>query len=188
MRLTKQLERDFFNFVVFTNHFIMKTIFFTVFTLLSSAFTFGQDDWLRFPPSTTDSAKADRVKLDYSQNKGKVTVHKDARLDKIAEFVRTGEESIEGVKIEGYRIVIFFDQDKSEVEGQKAVFLSRYSEHKAYVDYLAPNYRVRVGNFRTRLEAEALKDEILSYFPTAVVVEDRIQLPKLPAVATPLEK
>ena len=77
--------------------------------------------------------------------------------------------------------VIFFDQDKSVVSQQKANFLSRYHGHKAYIDYVAPNYRVRIGNFRTKLEAEALKAELLTYFPTAVVVEDYIQLPELPA-------
>ncbi|MDA7804304.1 SPOR domain-containing protein, partial [Crocinitomix sp.] len=86
-------------------------------------------------------------------------------------------------KINGYRIVIFFDQDKSIVSQQKANFLSRYHGHKAYIDYVAPNYRVRVGNFRTKLEAEALKAELLTYFPTAVVVEDHIQLPELPAAS-----
>lgn len=158
----------------------MKTILITVLGLTISSFGFGQDDWLTFPVKTVDSSRTDRVELNYSSAKGKVTVHKDARLDKLAEFVRTGEESLEGVKIDGYRIVIYFDQDKSNVEGQKAAFLSRYNEHKAYIDYVAPNYRVRVGNFRTRLEAEALKAEILALFPTSVVVSDRIQLPQLP--------
>ena len=157
----------------------MKTLLITALGLTISSMAFTQDNWLKFPKQSSDSLRSTAQELNYNSNKGQVTVHKDARLDKIAEFKRKGEESIEGVKIDGYRIVIYFDQDKSTVEGQKAAFLSRYSEHKAYIDYLAPNYRVRVGNFRTRLEAEALKAEILSAFPTAVVVSDRIQLPAL---------
>lgn len=158
----------------------MKTIIITALGLTISSFGFSQDDWLKFPNQTKDSTRADHVSLNYTSGKGKVTVHKDARLDKLSEFVKTGEETLEGVKIDGFRIVIYFDQTKSKVEGQRAAFLSRYSEHKAYIDYVAPNYRVRVGNFRTRLEAEAMKAEILNSFPTAVVVEDRIQLPVLP--------
>lgn len=139
----------------------------------------AQENWLTFPKSS-DSAKADHVNLDYKVSKGKVTVHQDARLDKLGEFVRSGENTIEGVKIDGYRIVIFFDQDRTIVGQEKANFLARYSQHKAYVDYVAPNYRVRVGNFRTRLEAEGFKIEILPFFPTAIVVADKIQLPELP--------
>ena len=157
----------------------MKRILFIAAILLGSTFANAQDGWLKFPTSKKDSVRAQPVKLDYSAKKGKITLHEDARLDKLNDFVRSGEESVEGVKIDGYRIVIFFDQDKSVVSQQKANFMARYSEHKAYVDYVAPNYRVRVGNFRTRLEAEALKADLLSYFPTAVVVADKIQLPNL---------
>jgi len=52
------------------------------------------------------------------------------------------------------------------------------------MDYSAPNYRVRVGNFRTELEAEALKQELIGIFPTALVVADKIQLPELGPVVT----
>ncbi len=108
------------------------------------------------------------------------------KLQKLEEFVRAGEESVEGVKMDGFRVLIFFDQNKSESESQKARFLSLYPEHKAYVDYLAPNYRVRVGNFRTKLEAEALKAEIIDIFPTAIVISDKIQLPNLPLEVAPI--
>jgi len=140
---------------------------------------FSQEDWMSFPAQHKDTSKAQHEELSFGAQKGKVTLHQDARIDKISEFVRSGEESVEGVKIDGYRIVIYFDQDKTLVAQQKASFLARYNEHEAYVDYVAPNYRVRVGNFRTQLEAEALKSELLAYFPTAVVVEDKIQLPPL---------
>ncbi len=142
--------------------------------------TLAQDDWLTFPGNSDNNNRPNSVNLQYGIKKGKVTLHEDARMDKLAEFVRADEASVEGVKIDGYRIVIFFDQDKSTVAQQKANFMARYNDHRAYIDYVAPNYRVRVGNFRTRLEAEALKSDLLVNFPTAVVVEDKIQLPVLP--------
>ena len=147
-------------------------------------FVYGQDGWLKYPAdsSATDSVLIKRTTLDYNSQKGKVTLHQDSRIDKMGEFVRSGESSVAGVKVKGYRIVIFFDQDKSMVSQQKANFLARYNGYRAYVDYVAPNYRVRVGNFRTKLEAERLKSDLLIYFPTAVVVEDWVQLPNLEEV------
>ena len=135
-----------------------------------------EENWLSFPAQTDDST-ATSTTLDYSVEDGKVDVHKDARIDKIAEFVRSGEESVDGVLIDGYRVLIYFDQDKAKSEQQKARFMQMFDDHKAYVDYLAPNYRVRVGNFRTKLEAEKMKQQILEIFPTAIVVKDKIQLP-----------
>jgi hypothetical protein len=117
--------------------------------------------------------------LNYEKVDGQVILIEDARLNELADFVRSGENTVEGVKIDGYRILIFFDQSKSSAEQQKSNFMSHYSQHKAYIDYVAPNYRVRVGNFRTKLEAEALKAELLHLFPTAIIVEDKIQLPSI---------
>jgi len=136
---------------------------------------FSQEDgWLTFP-AKKDSAKT----IEYGRKEGKVVVHQDDRIKGLQDFVRSGEESLEGVLIDGYRVMIYFDQDKSKSESEKLKFMNRYNEHKTYIDYLAPNYRVRVGNFRTKLEAEKLKQEILGDFPTCVVVSDKIQLPEL---------
>ncbi len=157
----------------------MKTLFFLCLVGIFNLTSFGQDDWLKY--TSKDSLSMRNPDLNFYAKKGKVTVHKDARLDKLSDFVRSGESTPEGVKIDGFRIMIFFDQDKSMVSQQKASFLARYGHlHKAYIDYSAPNYRLRVGNFRTRLEAEGLKAELAGFFPTAVVVEDKIQLPAIP--------
>ena len=153
-----------------------------------SANSIAQDGgWLTLPKANDSIAVLEPQKLDFNDPDGKVVVTGGEKLQKLEEFVRTGEESVEGVKMDGFRVLIFFDQNKSESESQKARFLSLYPEHKAYVDYLAPNYRVRVGNFRTKLEAEALKAEIIGIFPTAIVISDRIQLPKLPLEVTPID-
>lgn len=165
----------------------MKTLLFSAVLFFSATGLNAQETWLSYPTAKSDSSKANFVNLQYGKQAGKVTLHQDARIDKISEFVRNGESTVEGVKIDGFRIVVFFDQDKAVVQQQKANFLSRYSGHKAYIDYLAPNYRVRVGNFRTRLEAEALKADLIQYFPTAVVVKDKIQLPALPEFAPATE-
>lgn len=156
----------------------MRVIFFSLLFISGLQTGFSQDSSLGFPTGQ-DSLKPAQNSLSFGSTAGKVNVYKDERLDKIADFVRSGEGSVEGVKIDGYRVVIFFDMSKSAAEQQKASFLSMYPSQRAYVDYLAPNYRVRVGNFRTRLEAEKLKQEILPLFPTAIVVEDKIQLPSV---------
>tara|TARA_B100000809_G_C15114284_1_gene521795 strand:+ start:1286 stop:1771 length:486 start_codon:yes stop_codon:yes gene_type:complete len=151
----------------------------TIFLSLISGFlVFSQDESLSF---TTASIliKPDSVKLlDFkTSNKGTVIVYKDQRLEDITDFIGRQEESIEGTKIDGYRVQIFFAESSTTAQSQKASFLSSHSEHKAYIDYMAPNYRVRVGNFRTRLQAEHLKQQLISVYPTCIVLEDKIELP-----------
>lgn len=157
----------------------MKLTFGLILIFLGCINAIAQDEWLSYPAKNdTDTVVTYQIK--FNQNGGELKVYKDDRLDKIEEFVRADEGTVDGVKMDGYRVLIYFNQDKSLSEQQKAKFIRLYPEHKAYLDYMAPNYRVRVGNFRTKLEAEALKAEILEIFPTAIVIEDKIQLPEIP--------
>ena len=168
-----------------------KDLILLVLTLALPVISAAQEEekWLAYPVegagNSGDTLVADSLvvvdSLNFNAENGEITVHEDERIDKLEKFIRSGEESLEGVLIDGYRVLIYFDQNKSKSEQQKAHFLSLYEDHKAYVDYLAPNYRVRVGNFRTRIEAEKLKQELIGLFPTAIVVEDKIQLPVLPS-------
>ena len=141
----------------------------------------SQDKTLGFRTTKDTTILSDSIpSLNFnSGNQGKIIVNKSQKLDEITRFVSKNKTTIDKARINGYRIQIYFNEDKSTALGQKATFLSSYSDHKAYLDYLAPNYRVRVGNFRTRLEAEQLKQELLSRYPTCIVIEDLIELPEL---------
>lgn len=154
---------------------VLFTLFITLFTFLS----FSQDESLAF--FVKDTVQIDSiVELNFNTtDKGSVTIIKDERLDQITEFIGRKSESIEGTLIDGYRIQIFFAESRSIAQSQKATFINSFNEHKAYIDYLAPNYRIRVGNFRTKLQAEKFKQELISTYPTSIVLKDKIELPEL---------
>src|SRR5512133_4062707 len=83
--------------------------------------------------------------------------------------------------ITGYRIQIFFDSgNNSKTRGQSAyeTFSARYPDVPAYLTFKAPNYKVRVGDFRTRLDAVRFLQQILPDYPGAYVISDQIRLPK----------
>jgi hypothetical protein len=154
-------------------------VLFTLFLALFSFHSFSQDESLAFfvkDTLTTDTV----VELNFNTaNKGTVKIVKDERLDQITEFIGRKSESIEGSVIDGYRIQIFFAESRSVAQSQKAGFINSFNEHKAYIDYLAPNYRIRVGNFRTKLQAEKFKQKLISTYPTSIVLEEKIELPVL---------
>jgi hypothetical protein len=165
----------------------MKFVFYVIIMTNSLIGNSQTEGWLAFPVNNdTTNIKKDTVitdsivKLNFNQTKpGSLKVMKPDELDKVTEFVAREKETIEGVKIEGYRIQIFFDESKTSAQSQKANFINTYPNHKAYIDYMAPNYRVRVGNFRTQLEAEKLKQELIAIYPTCIVIKDKIELPKI---------
>jgi len=83
-------------------------------------------------------------------------------------------------KIEGFRVEIFFSSDfdaKEKAIRKKKEFLSVYPDNVVHVKYISPNFRVRVGDFRTKNEALKLYREIKSNYPVAFIVADEIDFP-----------
>jgi len=156
----------------------MKTIF-LIYLTLSISTMFAQDESLSFFSRDTSVVHIDTILNFENENKGNVKIIKDERLDQITEFIGRKSESITGSLINGYRIQIFFAESRAIAQSQKAGFINSHGEHKAYIDYLAPNYRIRVGNFRTKLQAEKFKQKLISVYPTCIVLKDKIELPVL---------
>jgi hypothetical protein len=87
--------------------------------------------------------------------------------------------------IEGYRVQIHLGSKTDAVKVRQA-FLQRHPEVPAYLSYLAPNFRIRVGDLRDRVEAERLRQELRAEFPGCYVVQDQIEPPALPKAEPPL--
>ena len=82
-------------------------------------------------------------------------------------------------KIKGYRVQIHFGPEKAKAMDVKTKFITSYHNIPAYLDYQQPYFKIRVGDFRTKLEAYKLLQDILSDFPGAFIVGDDIELPKI---------
>jgi len=88
-------------------------------------------------------------------------------------------------KIEGFRVEIFFSSDfnaKEKAIRKKKEFLLVYPDNAVHVKYISPNFRVRVGDFRTKNEALKLYREIKSNYPVAFIVADEIDFPMMKPV------
>lgn len=82
-------------------------------------------------------------------------------------------------RMAGYRVQIHFGVDRSKARDVKAKFLAGYPSIEAYERYEQPNFKIRVGDFRTRLEAYKFLKEITYEFPGSFIVQDEIELPEL---------
>lgn len=80
--------------------------------------------------------------------------------------------------IAGYRVQLFFGSNRTKAYDIRSDFLRIYSQTGAYVIYQQPNFKVRVGDFRTRLEAMKFLKEVQPLFETAFIVKDEVKLPE----------
>jgi len=111
---------------------------------------------------------------------GEVNIVQDPRVDMLLEKHINANAAFDGLT--GYRIQIFFDSGsnaRNRANNERRRFMTLFPQTKAYVSFDAPNFKVRVGNFRTRLEAERWLREIQRHFEMAYVVPSRIELPQL---------
>lgn len=111
---------------------------------------------------------------------GSLNVYQDERVDTlVSKYIQTNE--IHPV-IEGWRIEIFFEAgnySKNLAMEAKAGFVKNYPETSSYLIFQQPYYKVRVGDYRTKMEAEKFLDEIATEYPQAFVVTDEINFPPL---------
>ncbi len=107
---------------------------------------------------------------------GKVELVQDY---KIKELVSKHTEINSKTPIKGYRIKIHFGSDKSKAKEVKAKFISRFPKVPAYEKYDQPNFNIRVGDFRTKLEAYKFLKEVQLEFPSSFIVNDDIELPSI---------
>ena len=78
--------------------------------------------------------------------------------------------------MQGYRIQIMNSSNREDVYKKKAEVYSRYSKFKGYIVYDQPYYKLRIGDFETKLEARKFLNEIIQSFPTAFIVRDEIKI------------
>lgn len=103
--------------------------------------------------------------------------------NRISELVSTHIE-LNKVKpgIIGWRVQIFFDSGNNSKTNANTLleeFRIKYPGLKAYIVFQEPYYKVRVGDYRNRMEAEKIQKLILVDFPNAFIVKDEINFPDL---------
>ena len=111
---------------------------------------------------------------------GDVQIIQDVRIDTLLAKHKTLNEY--NPDIEGWRIEIFFESGNNSkrlaIEAQSA-FISKYTEVPTHLIFQEPYYKVRVGDYRSRLEAEEFMKKISGSYPNAFVVKGEIDFPKL---------
>ena len=109
-----------------------------------------------------------------------IVIHKEAKLDTLIQIQQSFLEKNQ--KLDGWRVQIFFEGGNKSYQlalNKKSSFIANHPEIPVYLTFNAPYYKVRVGNFRSRSEAEILLKELKENYPNAFLVKTVINFPKL---------
>lgn len=110
---------------------------------------------------------------------GNVEIIKDGRIDALVKKQGMVIPPATSPQIIGYRVQLFFDSDRKLVDEARSKFIAAYPKIDSYVVFNAPNYVLKVGDFRAELEAERIKDSLFKDFPTSFIVKELVNLPRI---------
>jgi len=110
---------------------------------------------------------------------GSIQMIMDPRIDALIQKQGKPIPPATSVQIDGYRLQLLFDSEKNKIDQARIQFAKRYPKIETYVKYNAPNYVLKVGDFRTQLEADRLKAEVGTIYPMSFVVQEKVNLPRI---------
>ena len=94
----------------------------------------------------------------------------------LADYVKANASK----SISGYRIRVYYDnspQARTRSEAIVNTLETLYQEYKVYRSFESPNYKVMLGNFRSKDEALRIFNQLKKTYPTAYIIKDNIEYP-----------
>jgi hypothetical protein len=109
-----------------------------------------------------------------------IIIHKDPRLDLLSakqalQNKRASMLTSAGL-YKGFRLQVISTNSREEAIKIKTELLAKFPQQKAYLIFQSPSFKVRVGNFLKKEDAENFRNTLSKYYPSGVyVVADAIE-------------
>jgi len=108
--------------------------------------------------------------LTLAAQEGEVKIEQDSDIDKLLEY----KKDIKTTKL--YRIQVFQSIDPDKAQREKSNFLNAHGEWPVEIVWNTPNYKVWVGNFATRLEADRALVKIKKNYMNAIIFQPKSKI------------
>lgn len=118
------------------------------------------------------SAQSDTLVHYVRDGKGLVKMTTGSLVDGFMTAMKTAEYTPVG-----FRVQLTSESgqgSQARANDVKARFMSNYKNVNTYLVWEAPNFKIRVGDFKSKFEAAMFWKQIQADFPNSYVVEDKI--------------
>jgi hypothetical protein len=126
------------------------------------------DPYEDLPPA--DPNRDQPQPLDTTRRRLQVQYDTPAGVDSLLRIYRESKDTLS----RGYRVQIYLGKRSGATEA-RFKFMEHYEGYQVYSIFERPFYKVRVGNFRNRYEAQQFRNKVNEHFPAAFVVPDVIE-------------
>jgi hypothetical protein len=133
---------------------------------------------VKYDPKPTASAPSEKVIVKEKpsgvavQISQQVNSQVDIALDSIAVRNKNVRYS------SGYRIQVYVGNDRREVDEAKVFIYQNFPELNTYLTFSQPTYKLKAGDFTSKLDAERYYSTIKQRYSMAMMVSERIDIKK----------
>ena len=102
-----------------------------------------------------------------------VSINKDPRLGTLVQKNRELNEEVYLKTLrnmQGFRLQVINTNDRNSALSVKTRMLSDFPGEKTYFIYHSPYFKIQMGNFRTREDAEELMQQVKKIYPSGVFI------------------
>ncbi len=78
----------------------------------------------------------------------------------------------------GFRIQLYVGRERKIVDDAKIFIYQTYPNINPYLTYSLPIYKLKIGDFITRTEAERLLNQLKPMYPEAIIISEKIDVKK----------
>ena len=113
-------------------------------------------------------------------NNAQVFINEDAKLQSVINNHRSRNENRKQVR--GWRIRVYMGSGRNardEANTVKLKIRNRYAGVEPHLVHHSPYFKVLVGDFRTRIEAESFRKKLKREYPNCYVVESEVLISNL---------
>lgn len=139
---------------------------------------FAQEELIGQPISIVD------VLQESTPGKGEVVIHQSASIRNLIGTRQQFTEEVEYMEVPGFRAQVFsgnLKTSKEEAFKREKEIKESFPEMMTYVTYVAPFWRLRIGDYRSHEEAyrtmRLLMDAFPSYAREMYIVKEDVKIP-----------
>ncbi|MEB8328746.1 SPOR domain-containing protein [Flavobacteriaceae bacterium KMM 6897] len=96
---------------------------------------------------------------------GTISIEQDPKIDALVQIYKASSDIADV-----YRIQVFFGS-LNDAKDIKMKTEGDYPDWYSKIDFISPSYRVRIGQFKTKLDAERNLIDVRKKYPSAMLIQ-----------------
>jgi hypothetical protein len=112
----------------------------------------------------------------YNAVKDEIPMNVNKQVDKALDSLSSHNKNIRYSS--GYRIQVYVGNERKEVDDARSYIYQNFPDLNTYLSFSQPTYRLKAGDFTSRMDAERYYNSIRQRYSMAMIVPERIDIRK----------